>query len=74
MTKDLNAPHRAQHRWSPIPIDIPVVFDFYHDVPDVFYSQRARALVKAGKLESQGNLFFIRFSEVRLPKVRVTAK
>ena len=37
-------------------------------IPDVFYSQRVRALVDKGYLESQGNLQFMRFSEVRLPK------
>lgn len=43
----------------------------YHDVPDISYSQRVRELVNSGQLESQGNLFFMRFSEVRLPKLRV---
>jgi len=37
-------------------------------IPYVFYSQRVRALVENGYLESQGNLQFMRFSEVRLPK------
>ena len=46
--------------------------DKYHDVPDIFYSQRVRELVKAGKIESQGNLFFMRFSEVCLPFTKVT--
>ena len=36
-------------------------------VPDVYYAQRVRHLVEAGKLESQGNLQFMRYSEVRLP-------
>jgi hypothetical protein len=36
-------------------------------VPDVFYAQRVRRLVEAGQLESQGNLAYLRFSEVRLP-------
>ena len=40
----------------------------YENVPDVFYSQRVKALVDAGSLESQGNLDFMRYSEVRLPK------
>ncbi|HEU5134435.1 MAG TPA: DUF3658 domain-containing protein, partial [Steroidobacteraceae bacterium] len=38
------------------------------DVPDVYYAQRVRNLVAAGQLESQGNLLFMRHSEVRLPK------
>lgn len=37
------------------------------DVPDVFYAQRVKLLVAQGKLESQGNLDYMRFSEVRLP-------
>jgi hypothetical protein len=41
----------------------------YHDVPDVFYAQRVRALVSAGQLEAQGNLHRMRFSEIRLPQV-----
>ena len=38
------------------------------DVPDVYYAQRVRSLVAAGKLESQGNLLFMRYSEVRLSR------
>lgn len=37
-------------------------------VPDIFYSQRVCALVEKGRLEAQGNLQYMRFSEVRLPK------
>jgi hypothetical protein len=36
-------------------------------IPDVFYSQRVEKLVKDGLLESQGNLSYMRYSEVRLP-------
>ncbi len=36
------------------------------DVPDGFYAQRVAQLVSSGKLESQGNLAYMRFSEVRL--------
>lgn len=35
-------------------------------VPDGFYAQRVAALVSAGNLQSQGNLAYMRFSEVRL--------
>ena len=38
-----------------------------HGIPDVFYSQRVRKLVEDGRLESQGNLAYMRFSEIRLP-------
>jgi hypothetical protein len=36
-------------------------------IPDTYYSQRVRHLVEEGKLESQGNLAYMRYSEVRLP-------
>ena len=37
----------------------------YEYVPDTFYSQRVKILVERGSLESQGNLDFMRYSEVR---------
>jgi hypothetical protein len=37
------------------------------ELPVGFFAQRLIALVKAGRLESQGDLQYIRFSEVRLP-------
>ena len=42
--------------------------DRYPLLPDLFYAQRLRRLVEQGRLESQGNLLYMRFSEVRLPK------
>lgn len=36
-------------------------------VPDIIYSQRVRKLVEHGCPESEGNLAFMCFSEVRLP-------
>jgi len=41
-------------------------------IPDVFYSQRIRNLVENGRLEAQGNLQFMRFSEVRIPSAKET--
>jgi hypothetical protein len=35
-------------------------------IPESFYAQRVRKLVADGLLESQGNLAYMRFSEVRL--------
>lgn len=35
-------------------------------VPDIFYGERVRQLVAAGKVESQGDLNCMRFSEIRL--------
>ena len=36
-------------------------------IPDIFYAQRVAILVSNGHIESQGNLAFMRYSEVRLP-------
>ena len=36
-------------------------------IPDVYYSQRVQKLVEEGLLESQGNLSYMRYSEVRRP-------
>jgi len=38
------------------------------NVPDIYYAQRVQNLVALGQLESQGNLAYMRFSEVRLPQ------
>ena len=42
----------------------------YRGIPNTFYAQRIRELVHTGLLESQGDLEFIRFSEVRRPSGR----
>jgi len=39
----------------------------YPSLSYVFYTERLRWLVNAGHLESQGNLAYMRFSEVRIP-------
>jgi hypothetical protein len=36
-------------------------------LPDLFYAQRVRVLVERGLLIGEGNLSFMRYSEVRLP-------
>jgi len=40
--------------------------DLPKKIPDVFYSQRIKKMVKSGHLESQGDLQYMRYSEVRL--------
>ena len=47
---------------------IGVLGDRIPNVPDIYYAQRVQNLVALGKLESQGNLACMRFSEVRLPQ------
>ena len=37
-------------------------------LPDIYFAQRARHLVESGRLESQGDLARMRYSEVRLVK------
>ena len=37
-------------------------------IPDLYYAQRVRNLVALGKLESQGDLGRMGYSEVRLPQ------
>jgi uncharacterized protein DUF3658 len=49
-------------------------FDFVPSLPDVFYAGRIKQLVAGGRLESQGNLEFMRFSEVRLPQASVGSR
>ena len=39
----------------------------FEGIPDIFYASRVKKLVEEGRLISQGNLDYIRFSEVRLP-------
>ncbi|MCB2016891.1 MAG: hypothetical protein KDF54_05185 [Hydrogenophaga sp.] len=36
-------------------------------IPDTYYAQRVAKLVADGRLEAQGNLQYMRYSEVRLP-------
>jgi len=36
-------------------------------LPDLFYGQRVRVLVETGALVAEGNLAYMRYSEVRLP-------
>ncbi len=37
------------------------------NVPDIYYAQRVRELVQRGALVADGNLSYMRYSEVRLP-------
>ncbi len=41
----------------------------YLDIPDLFYGQRVRELVRSGKLESRGEISRMRNSEIRLPSL-----
>jgi len=61
----------ATRRWRKVAMVVGMTM--MHDrnpapgIPDIFFAQRVRRLVERGLLESQGNLEFMRFSEVRLP-------
>ena len=37
------------------------------EIPDIYYAERVKELVRKGLLESQGDLAYMRYSEVRLP-------
>ncbi len=61
----------ASHQWRKVARVVSTTISGFTNrvqgIPDLFYSQRVRKLVEDGKLESQGNLAYMRFSEVRLP-------
>jgi len=57
-------------RWRKVAMVIAKSWDSaeqWPGVPDSFYAERMRELVARGLLESQGNLLYMRFSEVRRP-------
>jgi len=62
----------AKPRWRKVAmlvgLSIGQLQDKIKDIPDLYYSQRVRKLVESGRLESEGNLAYMRFSEVRLPE------
>ena len=61
----------SSNRWLKV---VRVVWDVEHELKQhhpqlsyIFYAQRLIHLAEVGTLESQGNLEFMRFSEVRIP-------
>ncbi|SRR5216683_3909209 len=62
---------KSTHRFQKVARIVGGVMQSFSDgpsgIPDIYYAQRIAKLVKAGLLESQGNLGRMRFSEVRLP-------
>ena len=60
----------AHQRWRKVAMVVAVTMNHLEDrilgIPDSFYAERIQKLVEAGLLESQGNLTYMRFSEVRL--------
>jgi hypothetical protein len=61
----------ARVHWQKVAMVVAKAMDAYPgeylEIPDLFYGQRVRELVLAGRLVSQGNVSRMRFSEVRLP-------
>lgn len=61
----------AKSRWRKVAMVVGITMSDLKNripgIPDLYYAQRIRKLVEAGRLESQGNLAYMRFSEVRLP-------
>ena len=62
----------ALPRWRKVAMVVGLVMGklegHYPQFSDVFYGARVRALADQGRLESQGELSYMRFSEVRLPQ------
>lgn len=61
---------QASHKWRKVARIVGTAMSDYPSrvagIPDLYYAQRVRHLVELGKLESQGDLAYMRFSEVRL--------
>ena len=61
----------ALPRWQKVAVIVGCVMDKvsvkYPQFSDSFYAERVRALAEQGRLESQGDLSYMRFSEVKLP-------
>lgn len=61
----------AHYRWRKVAMVVGLTMSNLPNrvpgIPDLFYAQRVRKLVQDSRLESQGNLAYMRFSEVRLP-------
>lgn len=58
----------VSNEWRKVAMVVGMAMDEYSipGIPDVFYAQRVRRLAELGRLESQGNLAYMRFSEVRV--------
>ena len=63
----------ATAQWRKVALVVALAMNALNDVfsglPDSFYAMRIQKLVAQGRLDSQGNLEFMRFSEVRLPEM-----
>lgn len=66
----------ATNRWRKVAMVVGLTMSNYPNprpgIPDLFYAERVRQLVARGRLESQGNLSYMRFSEVRLSASNAT--
>ena len=64
----------AHHPWRKVAMVVGLTMDQlqnrFTEIPDLFYAERLRKLVQDGRLESQGNLAYVRLSEVRLPQTK----
>ena len=61
----------ARHNWRKVAMIVALTMmslpSRFKGIPDVYYSERVQILVREGRLESEGDLKYMRFSEVRLP-------
>ena|SRR5579884_857020 len=62
---------QATDRWRKVAMVVGLAMSALEDrhpgIPDTYYAQRVKLLIERGKLEAQGNLSSMRYSEVRLP-------
>ncbi len=62
---------QATDRWRKVAMVVGLAMSALEDrragIPDTYYAQRVKLLVERGKLEAQGDLSWMRYSEVRLP-------
>lgn len=61
---------RVSARWQKVAMVVATTMlglnEKFDEIPDIYFGQRIRELVKRGILESQGDLSRMRYSEIRL--------
>ena len=58
--------NNASNKWRKVATTMFQFENKYQTIPDLFFSKRIKILVEESKLESQGNLDKMRYSEVRI--------
>lgn len=62
---------QVPNRWRKVAMVVSLAMEVLKDqhlgIPDLYYAQRVTLLVERGKLQAQGDLSRMRYSEVRQP-------